>query len=111
MKFSQIYQILLGLRSMKGESKKERRLSDEERREKEKVTKLIIDDRRFMTTMSDDEFLEYEHNRTKLGRNIIKKIMVKYGYFRNKNVKTRSCLDVNMDAHTYLQINYRRQMI
>ena len=97
---------------MKGESKKEKRLLiDEERREKEKVTKLIIDDRKFMTTMSDDEFLDYEHKRTNLAKNFIKKIMIKYGYFRDKNVKTRSCLDVNVDTHTYLQINYRRQMI
>lgn len=68
-----------------------------ERRERSKLYKEFIRqiclDRKFMSSMTDEEFCTYESERTKIPYERIKKVLVKCGYFVDKTKgNTRSPL-------------------
>lgn len=52
----------------------------------------ICNDRKFMSSMSDEEFCTYESERTKIPYDRIKKVLVKCGYFVNKAKGSRTSL-------------------
>lgn len=74
-------------------------VSNNKTREELWVEQVIARDRRFLTSFTDEEFLEYECKRLNIDKEKLRKILVKYGYFRdNIPIKTKSLLDREFSA-------------
>lgn len=52
----------------------------------------ICNDRKFMSSMTDEEFCTYESERTEIPYERIKKVLVKCGYFADKVKGSRTSL-------------------
>lgn len=74
-------------------------VSNKKSKEELWVEEVIARDRRFLTSLNDEEFLDYEYKRLKIDKEKLRKILSKYGYFKDfKNVKTKSLLDREFSA-------------
>ncbi len=73
-------------------AEKQRKESKERSKLYKEFMRQICLDRKFMSSMSDEEFCTYESERTKIPYERIKKVLVKCGYFIDKAKGSRTLL-------------------
>lgn len=71
--------------------KREKESKERSKLYKEFIRQICLD-RKFMSSMSDEEFCTYESERTKIPYDRIKKVLVKCGYFVDKAKGSRTSL-------------------